>query len=514
MAGMYLKTLKMKLEISPQVIESYKRQDYTHWHALAELVDNSTYWYELNRDLILKHDPDASKCDVRITYDEKTSLLRIADNSIGMDLETLKDAMVIGKKTKRPGRSVYGMGLKTSCIWLGGAFTIKTKKAGLTTAYIVTIDYDKIMAGDFELGFQEIKNCKEDDHYTVIEVSRLDEIIQKKRLFKIKEYLASIYREDFRENKLSLSFNDERIEWSDDNHYLFLKSIDGASYKRSFTFDIDGKTVKGWIGIMQTGGKSVGGLTILQNKRVIRGFPNTWKPEGLFGGGGEGLTTSLSSQRLVGEIHMDGFDVTHTKDNIKWSGRQEELLDTMLTEHFSDFKKVASEHRRGKDPKPDFSDAEIDVAIGEVLEVVTSPQFKDTVEQIPTNTHKDPAVTDNIYLEEIKKTVAENKPSFTCQISNLLVRVYLKQTSAQEIYLDYEPSPTGNEINMTINLSHPYLVAIKSRIDIEQYILGCIYDALSEYHCNKQTSVIHARTIREIKNGLMKTSIKISEDAK
>ena len=196
---------------------------------------------------------------------------------------------------------------------------------------------------------------------------------------------------------------------------------------------------------------------------------------------------------------MDGFDVTHTKDNIKWSGRQEELLDTMLTEHFSDFKKVASEHRRGKDPKPDFSDAEIDVAIGEVLEVVTSPQFKDTVEQIPTNTHKDPAVTDN---------------SFTCQISNLLVRVYLKQTSAQEIYLDYEPSPTGNEINMTINLSHPYLVAIKSRIDIEQYILGCIYDALSEYHCNKQTSVIHARTIREIKNGLMKTSIKISEDAK
>jgi len=501
----------MKLEISPQVIESYKRSDYTHWHALAELVDNSTYWYELNRDLILKHDPNALKCEVRITYDQDASILRIADNSIGMDLETLQSAMVIGKKTDRPGRSVYGMGLKTSCIWLGDKFTVKTKKAGHTSAYQVTLDYNKIMAENFELGFQEFKDCHPDEHYTVIEVSELDEVIQKRRLSKIKEYLASIYREDFRDEKLTLTFNDENIEWSDDNHYLFLKDVSGAIYKREFSFDIEGKTAKGWIGIMQKGGKSIGGLTILQNKRVIRGFPNTWKPEGLFGGGGEGLTTSVSSQRLVGEIHMDGFDVTHTKDNIKWSGDQEELLDKLLFDKFNDFKKTAAEYKRGGDPKPDFSEKDVAVAIDEVTEIFTSPQFKDTVTQIPITINRDPKVTDNIYSEVIEQTVAENKPSFECQIVDVLVRVFLKQTNALDIYLDYETAPSGNVINITINLSHPYLAASKPHL--EQYILGCVYDALAEYHCNKQTSVIHARTIREIKNNLMKTSIKISEDA-
>ena len=501
----------MKLEISPQVIESYKRLDYTHWHALAELVDNSTYWYELNRDTILQHDPDALKCEVRITYDNAGSLLRIADNSIGMDLETLQSAMVIGKKTNRPGRSVYGMGLKTACIWMGRKFTIKTKKAGLTTGYQVTVDYDKIMAGDFELGFKELNNLQANEHYTVIEISQLDEIIQRRRLSKIKDYLSSIYREDFREKKLTLTFNEDVIDWADENHYVFLKDKAGDIYKRSFTFDIEGKTASGWIGIMQKGGKSIGGLTILQNKRVIRGFPDTWKPEGLFGGGGEGLTTSLSSQRLVGEIQMDGFDVTHTKDNIKWSGDQEELLDKLLAEKFSDFKKTAADYKKGSDPKPDFTDREVGEAIDDVTDVISSDQFKDAVNQIPITINKDPAVTDNIYIPEIEKTVAENKASFECQIGNVLVRVYLKQTSTLDIYLDYETGPSGDVINMTINLSHPYLAASKPHL--EQYILGCIYDALAEYHCNKQTSLIHARTIREIKNNLMKTSIKMSEDA-
>lgn len=501
----------MKLEISPQVIESYKRLDYTYWHALAELVDNSTYWYELNRNTILQHDPDALKCEVRITYDNAGSLLRIADNSIGMDLETLQSAMVIGKKTNRPGRSVYGMGLKTACIWMGRKFSVKTKKAGLTTGYQVTVDYDKIMAGDFELGFKELNNLQANEHYTVIEISQLDQTIQRRRLSKIKDYLSSIYREDFRDKKLTLTFNEDVIDWSDENHYVFLKDKAGDIYKRSFTFDIEGKTASGWIGIMQKGGKSIGGLTILQNKRVIRGFPDTWKPEGLFGGGGEGLTTSLSSQRLVGEIQMDGFDVTHTKNNIKWSGDQEELLDKLLTENFGDFKKTAADYKKGSDPKPDFTDREVGEAIDDVTDILLSDQFKDVVNQIPITINKDPNVTDNIYIQEIDKTVAENKSSFECQIGNVLVRVYLKQTSTLDIYLDYETGPSGDVINMTINLSHPYLAASKPHL--EQYILGCIYDALAEYHCNKQTSLIHARTIREIKNNLMKTSIKMSEDA-
>jgi hypothetical protein len=511
----------MKLQISPQIIESYKGQDYTHWHALAEFIDNSTYWYDLNRDEILKHDPEALKCEVRITYDKESSLLRIADNSIGMDLETLQSAMIIGKRTNRPGRSVYGMGLKTACIWLldanGGTFTVKTKKAGATTGYIVTFDYEKVIndkSGSHELGFQEIKGLKPSDHYTVVEVSKLDEIIQTKRLSKIKEYLKSMYREDFREDKLFLSFNEEPLKWDDKNHYTFLTSMDGANYKRDFSFIVNGKSVKGWIGIMASGGKSIGGLTILQHKRVIRGYPNTWKPEGLFGGSGEGQTTSLSSQRLVGEIHMDDFGVTHTKDNIKWTGDEELLVDEQLTKEFLDFKKLASDYRVGKKPVPDFTEVEIKIAIDDVLEVVNSTVFNDQVGQIPNVTNSNPAVTENILSTVIAEHVRDNNPSFKFSVQGTDISVFLLKDSPEDIYFDFEPHPSGKSINVSINLAHPYLTSVKDSVDIQQYMLTCLYDALAEFHCNKLTSVIHARTIRDIKNGLMKTTIKMAGEDK
>lgn len=501
----------MNLVISPQVIEGYKRLNYTYWHALAELVDNSTYWYELNRDLILKYDSEATQCEVRITYDASTSILRVADNSIGMDLETLTAAMVIGKKSNRPGRSVYGMGLKTACIWMGDKFTIKTKMAGQTSGYEVTVDYNEIMKGNFQLGFKELKNLKKEEHFTVVEIAQLGEAIQRKRVSKIKEYLMSIYREDFREGKLNLTFNEEKLEWSDSANYIFLKDQSGADYKRDFKFDINGKEVKGWVGIMSLGGVRRGGLTILQNKRVIRGAPDAWKPEGLFGETGEGLTTSLASQRLVGEIHMDGFGVTHTKDNIAWSKNEEILLTEALEKEFDDFRKVAAQFRKTKHDKPEFSEIELQEAIEAVKEVTESPEFKDVVTMIPETTHSDPKLTDSIHVEKISRVIAEGKANFETKVGSIVVKVFLTQGSQNDIYLDYESDASGKVINMTINLRHPYLTVTDPAI--HQYILSCIYDAVAEYHCNKQTSVVHARTIRLIKNDLMRTSINMSENA-
>ena len=42
----------IQLELGLQVIQSYKRLAYTPWHAIAELVDNSTQSYFDNRDVL------------------------------------------------------------------------------------------------------------------------------------------------------------------------------------------------------------------------------------------------------------------------------------------------------------------------------------------------------------------------------------------------------------------------------------------------------------------------------
>jgi hypothetical protein len=44
--------MSITLKIGLDAINSYKRLDYTAWHALAEFVDNSTQSYFDNREIL------------------------------------------------------------------------------------------------------------------------------------------------------------------------------------------------------------------------------------------------------------------------------------------------------------------------------------------------------------------------------------------------------------------------------------------------------------------------------
>ena len=39
---------------------------------------------------------------------------------------------------------------------------------------------------------------------------------------------------------------------------------------------------------------------------------------------------TLVNQRLIGEIHLDAFEVSHTKDDILWMGDEEDTVQSEL----------------------------------------------------------------------------------------------------------------------------------------------------------------------------------------
>ena len=64
-------------------------------------------------------------------------------------------------------------------------------------------------------------------------------------------------------------------------------------------------------------------LASFRRRRLIEGsVGETYKPAAIFGN-----PNSFASQRVVGEIFVEGFDVTHTKDGIQWHGYEDELLE-------------------------------------------------------------------------------------------------------------------------------------------------------------------------------------------
>ena len=64
---------------------------------------------------------------------------------------------------------------------------------------------------------------------------------------------------------------------------------------------------------MQTGSHVKAGFSVFRRRRLIEGsVGETYKPHAIFGN-----PNSFRSQRVVGEMFVDGFDVTHTKDGIR-----------------------------------------------------------------------------------------------------------------------------------------------------------------------------------------------------
>jgi hypothetical protein len=271
--------MAVEIRIGLDAITSYKRLAYTPWHALAEFIDNSTQAYFDNKEVLDEaFKAEGEILEVSIAYDKNAGELRISDNSIGMSLSDLEHALHVALPPKNTtGRSKYGMGLKTAACWLGNIWAIKTKKLGETTEHQVTVNVETIASGKAELQYKAIERRPSDKHYTVIEISNLNRSFQGRTLSKIREFLTSMYREDFRASRLRLLWNGAVLEWKDLDDRI-LKTVTGGVYKKSFEFDVEGKRVRGWVGILDKGSRADAGFSVIHCGRVVKGWPDSWRP--------------------------------------------------------------------------------------------------------------------------------------------------------------------------------------------------------------------------------------------
>ena len=337
----------MELQIGLDAISSYKRLAYTPWHAIAEFVDNSTQSFFNNQETLTEVSSGTGRpLLVSIAYDrDNGGLLRVTDNAMGMSLDELTHSLHIAQPpSNNTGRSKYGMGMKTAACWIGDKWTVRTKKLGETVEHTVEINTDEISSGNNNLPYSCKDGIPENDHYTVIEVHDHNREFRGRTLGKIKDFLGSMYREDFRNELLTLEWQGVPLEWVEIDENL-LVGRDGEIFKKDFDFEVSGKRVWGWVGILDKGGRSKAGFSIMYCDRVVKGWPDSWRPSKIYGQL-QG-SNDLVNQRLVGEIHLDDFTVSHTKDDILWFGKEEEDVEEKLLEVCGDYRERAKDRRKG-----------------------------------------------------------------------------------------------------------------------------------------------------------------------
>jgi hypothetical protein len=494
----------MKLRIGNSAIMAYRRLPYRPWYALAEFVDNSTDVYKRpsnKSQLDAQLQKDGEVLSVEISYKKEDDLLRIVDNSMGMNQEELDSGLIIGNAPKETaGRAEFGMGMKTAAIWFADNITIRTKKLGEDYECQVTIDVPKFAKGEDDLNFIKTPAAKE-MHYTIIELTELKRQIIRTSMKKTQDFLASIYREDIRNNRLNLVVNNEKLEAptsKDDN--AFMERSDGSKVLVEIeNMEVNGKIVNGWVGVLKPGytGRNYAGFALIRFDRAVRGWLDAWRPFEIFGD----ARNDKLNQRIAGELIMDQFTASHTKDGIDWEADDEDVLGQKLRDFCDqhDIIRVAKQKTRGDENEE------------------TSIERTEAREQIQAQLN-DTRVTDVIVLMDVPKPelakfkanvllqAADNvKPvgNFTIDSAGRQASLFEIELSPNDPYYEYEVME-NRDLRVIINSSHPAYELLDSSEARVAHYHHVLFDAISEWKCTQLHSEMAPESIRLMKDSLFR----------
>ena len=496
----------LEFHIGESAIRNYKRLDYEYWFALAEFIDNSIQCYNNNKTVLdSSFQKNDTQLEIVITYDPKNLSLTIRDNAMGMNLEDLRNGLVIGKPpVNTGGLSEFGMGLKTAACWLGDYWTVQTKKFGEDMEYEVTFDVEKVAAGNANLELIE-RPAPKDHHYTVIRISQMHQKIAGNTLQKTKNYLRSLYRGYTRVDNSGRKILDLKWGEKENLHFeeevKFLQARNGEDFRRDFDFKIEGKRVYGWVGILPPrSGRPKAGFAVVRRNRVIQGQPTAWRPSTIFGQ--ERGSNDLVNQRIFGEVNLDEFLVTHTKNAILWRNDEESLLEDKLYEISAEFMQIAKDARYNDDEIPE---SVVATGLASAAEELERPEFVDSVNLFPVPT---PEMV-NAENQPIIDVTKNSSPDRVIKIGEVTVNLYMDPSfSRNDPYYVPDYLPNSREISVSINTQHSFFrTHVSTAESVKTYVLLCCYDAIAEWKCLSKTGQIEPRTVNSIKNDFMQMAL-------
>lgn len=305
--------------------------NYKAWYAVAEFVDNSIQSYLTNREALRSLHGEDFKLKIRVLLDEKNKLIEVTDNAAGIRGVDYPRAFRPAEiPTDRSGLSEFGMGMKTAACWFTHTWNVRSKALGETNERMIRFDLDEIINGQLDqLPVLETPTIKT-AHYTVLRLENLGKKFPVKRTQKkLRDHLASIYRIYLKGGEIELYFDEETEPMRYEEPEVLIappyNSPTGLPVRwyKEINISLSGnRNVHGFAAIRREASTTHAGLALFRRNRLILGSDDeTYRPQDIFGN-----SNSFRYQRLFGELHLEGFDVSHTKDGFRWDDLEEELL--------------------------------------------------------------------------------------------------------------------------------------------------------------------------------------------
>jgi hypothetical protein len=311
------------------ILSVLRHLNYKPWFALAEFVDNSLQSFLHHQDSLKRIEGKDVKLRVTIERDlSDEGRVTIRDNAAGIHQKDYPRAFrPAAIPPDRTGLSEFGMGMKSAACWFSPQWKVRTSAVGEPVERTVCFDIATIVRDDLEELRVQLQPATADQHFTEITLSSLYNPPQGRTLAKIKEHLASIYRIFIRKGILELRFDDEVLSYTEPKILVapFYKFLSEApkQWRKDLDFDFGlGLRAHGFAAIRETASTSSAGFALFRRERLVQGSADEgYRPEFVFG-----KPNSYRFQRVFGELHLEGFEISHTKDGFKWNEHEEIFL--------------------------------------------------------------------------------------------------------------------------------------------------------------------------------------------
>jgi hypothetical protein len=326
--------LDQQVSIRPgvSILSVLRHLNYRPWYAIAEFVDNSLQSFLDYREELAAAGTTA--VTVAIERDEDGGRLIIRDNAAGIHAQEYARAFRPAQiPPDRSGLAEFGMGLKSASCWFAPRWTVRTTALGEPTERTVTFDIDRIVRDDLEHLDVVSQPVQPDTHYTEIILTELFRPVRGRTVGKIKEHLGSIYRVFLRRGIVALTFDREPLSFAEPAvlaaPWFREPSSEPRRWRKEIDFDFgEGQRVHGFAALRERGSTSEAGFALFRRDRLIEGSGDeAYRPSYIFG-----ASNSFTYQRLFGELELDGFEVSHTKDGFQWEEHEEIVLELLKDE--------------------------------------------------------------------------------------------------------------------------------------------------------------------------------------
>lgn len=499
---------QLSIDIRPDsgVYGTFRRISYRPWSAIAEFIDNSTQNYFENKETIAKVTGRKASLEIDIAYDGRAKTLAIVDNANGMNWEELERAIQLNRPPQvTTGRSEFGMGLKMAACWFGSQWRVVTKRLGENVEYDAFVDVQRLEIQKPEaIVVSQRLGMEPEEHYTRIEIEKLHRTFRGRSVSSIRDNIASMYRRDIESGDITIRWNGEPFEWERDP--VFEETLpDGEkiSWQQDVQFHVEDYEVKGKVWIRIPGNASRAGMHLFRRDRLVVGGPRSgYKPREIFA-----APNSFQSQRLVGELNLDDWPVTQTKDAFDWDGDLETGFIEKLGHAVASY--VQKTHTVPKDSSKKTTVADAQLTGDNTRQALEGSEVDTTltiVETGPPPPRDLPTETSQRLQRAIERS--DDQPTYvqlgTEGVPTLKV-YWLDDLPDSDIHAHFD-MPSADELLLYVNLNHPFVERVISRepAKLDLYALSLYADALVESGILKRGQNVPAHTFRHYKDRFLR----------